>query len=81
MGSREQNGADDEQMQVFILRLWPERREIKGASPLLRGTIEHVPSGRRQAFSDLEGILVHLQPYLEALGLEMKNVEKFKGIE
>ena len=46
----------DEETQVFIVRLWRERREIEGARPVLRGTVEHVPSGERRSM-DLSGIV------------------------
>ena len=41
-----QMNSNDEETQVFIVRLWREAREIEGARPLLRGTVEHVASGR-----------------------------------
>jgi hypothetical protein len=37
-----------EQTQVFVVRLWRERREIDGAAPYWRGVVEHVASGRRR---------------------------------
>ena len=43
----------DEETQVFIMRLWRERREIEGARPMLRGTVEHVSSGERRSIGDL----------------------------
>ena len=39
--------SNDEETQVFIVRLWHKQREIKGARPLLRGTVKHVPSGEK----------------------------------
>jgi len=38
----------------FIIRIWYEPREIKNMAPKMRGTIEHVSSGKRISFLDLE---------------------------
>ena len=38
----------------FIIRIWYEPREIEHMEPNLRGTIEHVGSGKRLSFIDLE---------------------------
>ena len=38
----------DPNTQVFIVRLWRERREIEGAAPEWRVMIEHVPTGDRR---------------------------------
>ncbi len=48
--------SNDEETQVFIVRLWRELREIEGARPLLRGTVEHVPSGERCSVRDVSAI-------------------------
>jgi hypothetical protein len=42
-----------ENRQVFIVRVWRETREIEGADPEWRGSIEHVPDGERHYFKDL----------------------------
>ena len=42
--------------QVFILRLWQERREIKNAPSPWRGVIEHLPSGQHRNIKDLGGV-------------------------
>lgn len=57
----------DDETQVFIVRLWRERREIEGARPLLRGTVEHVSSGERRSIKNLGDINSFLLPYVEAL--------------
>ena len=38
---------------VFIVRIWFEPREIAGAAPLMRGTIEHLPTGTRGGLTTL----------------------------
>jgi hypothetical protein len=58
--------STDEETQVFIVRLWRELREIEGARPVLRGTVEHVASGERRSVSDLGDIPGLLQSYIDA---------------
>ena len=52
---------------VFILRLWLEPREIEGAEPEWRGVIEHVVSGERRYFRNLEGMLSFIKKHFELL--------------
>jgi hypothetical protein len=55
---------------AFILRFWPEHREIDGAVPVWRGVIEHVPTGERQYFEkvdELPGILKHYLDFSSTL--------------
>jgi hypothetical protein len=54
----------EEDTLVFIIRFWIEPRKIRGASLVWRGAIEHVSSGQRRYFRDLEGLLRILKPYL-----------------
>jgi hypothetical protein len=37
----------EDDTQVFIVRFWRESRELEGAHPIWRGSVEHVPSGQR----------------------------------
>lgn len=60
----------DEETQVFIVRLWRELREIDGARPLLRGTVEHVPSGQRLYIKEVDEVKQFILPYLDRLGVE-----------
>jgi hypothetical protein len=41
---------------VFILRVWVEPREIKGASPEYRFTLEHIGSGEKFALTNITEI-------------------------
>lgn len=41
----------------FIIRLWNDAPEQKTATPVWRGSIEHVGTGKRLYFSDGETIL------------------------
>ena len=69
MDQQKRNRSIDEDMQVFIVRLWTERREIEGASPLLRGTVDHIPSGERRSIKDLDSLLTTFLPYLQEMGI------------
>jgi len=52
----------EENTHVFIVRIWCERREIEGRMPTWRGMIEHVPSGERRYFKDLDEIHGFIAP-------------------
>jgi hypothetical protein len=52
----------DQNSQVFIVRLWRERREIEGAAPEWRVMIEHVPTGDRRYLrrvTEISGFMKH----------------------
>ncbi len=53
---------------VFILRIWREPREIEGAELEWRGVIEHVPTGERRYFNELNDVVDFLRPYLQQMG-------------
>lgn len=50
---------------VFIVRVWLERREIQDAHAEWRWAIEHVPTGARRYFRDLEQACAFIAAYLE----------------
>lgn len=52
----------------FIVRIWIEPREIKDADAKWRGVIEHVGSGDRVYFDQLERIAIQISTYIEAIG-------------
>jgi hypothetical protein len=56
---------------AFIVRVWMEPRDIKDSEPTWRGVIEHVGSGARVYFDQLEQIVGHLLPYVEAMGVKV----------
>jgi hypothetical protein len=60
----------EDNTQVFIVRVWLERREMEGAKVEWRGVIEHVPSGERRYLRDLEDILAFIVPYLGGVGVK-----------
>lgn len=43
----------DERSFAFVVKLWQERREIPGAAPAWRGSVEDVQSGSRVYFGTL----------------------------
>ena len=65
--------STDEEMQVFIERLWCELREIEGARPVLRGTVEHVTSGERRSVKGLGGICWHFSSPFNGTGLDLAH--------
>ncbi len=54
----------------FIVRIWREVGEGPAVCQEWRGSIEHVESGKRSFFRDLNAIPKFLQPYLTQLGIE-----------
>ena len=62
---------------VFIVRTWTEHREIAGALPQWRGTIEHVPSGKRQSLKKVKEICQFIQPYLSERMMPSKSHWRF----
>lgn len=55
----------------FIVRVWCELGDARARSVhTWRGSIEHVPSGQRAFFQELDAVLAFLKPHLVALGIE-----------
>jgi hypothetical protein len=51
--------------QLFIVRFWRESREIEGAHPIWRGSVDHVPSGQRvyvKDFKEVESVMSSFVP-------------------
>ena len=61
----------DEKTESFIIRIWLEPREFKGAPPLWRGELEHVTSHTRYFFRDLNKLVELIRPYLASLGINL----------
>jgi hypothetical protein len=51
----------DERSYAFVVKLWEERRDIAGAEPAWRGSVEDVRTGARFYFVNL----IELSDYLE----------------
>jgi hypothetical protein len=60
----------EDNTQVFIVRVWLERRELEGSAPQWRGVIQQVPSGERRYFRNLDDITAFIAPYLEEMGVK-----------
>lgn len=54
---------------AFIVRVWCESGEVPGAVRAWRGSIEHVASGERTFFTELDGVLAFMKPHLVRLGI------------
>ncbi len=59
----------DEDAHSFIVRLWLEPRELKGAAPKWRGVIEHVATGERRHLKDFIDIERFILKYLQKMGV------------
>lgn len=62
---RRGSGACGGDTEGFLVRVWMERREIPGAEPLLRGSVEHVGSGTRRFVKALEEVVSFISLYLQ----------------
>ena len=60
-----------ETTEVFLIRIWCEPREIQGAAPEWRGSIEHLASHERRYLRDLDLIGEFITPYLRAIGIDL----------
>ena len=49
---------------IFIIRFWSEYREVEHANPELRGTIQHVSSGKKYPLTHFSSIADFIAPYL-----------------
>jgi hypothetical protein len=54
----------------FIVRIRRETSNAPGARGDWRGSIEHVPSGRRAFFLDLGAVVQFMKPHLTELGID-----------
>jgi hypothetical protein len=50
----------DEQSHAFVVRIWEERRDIPGASPIWRGVVSDARSGARIYFDTLPALCAFL---------------------
>lgn len=55
---------------AFIVRVWCESGETPGAVRAWRGSIEHVASGQRSFFTELDVVTAFMRPHLVRLGIE-----------
>jgi hypothetical protein len=67
-----------ENIQVFIVRIWREPREVPGATPVWRGVIEHVPGTKRRHLKELRDISDFIAPYLEGMGVQPSKWKRIR---
>lgn len=58
---------------VFIVRIWCERGDADSVSPEWRGSVEHVESGQRVFFRNLEAVLEFMKPHLQGIGIDAQQ--------
>jgi hypothetical protein len=66
----------EDKTHAFIVRIWLERREMKGADAVWRGVVEHIPTdgqqqGERRYIRDLDEITAYITPFLEEMGVRL----------
>ena len=54
----------EDNTQVFIVRIWLERRELENAPTEWRGIIEHLASGAHRYFQHRDDISAFIQQYV-----------------
>ena len=58
---------------VFIVRVWCERGAGDSAVSEWRGSVEHVRSGERSFFRNLETMCEFMKPHLTAIGIDVQQ--------
>ncbi len=57
-------GSPTQNRHTFVVRIWCESREIKGAAPEWRGRIERIGSGEHRYFRRLEELGSFIQGFM-----------------
>ncbi|GAB3352886.1 hypothetical protein [Lysobacter tyrosinilyticus] len=58
---------------VFIVRVWCERGDGDSAIAEWRGSVEHIETGQRAFFRNLESVLDFMKPHLESIGIDAQQ--------
>ena len=58
---------------VFIVRVWCERGDGDAVGTEWRGSVEHIQSGQRAFFRNLEAVLDFVRPHLEGIGIDAQQ--------
>jgi hypothetical protein len=67
-------GLLEDRTAVFIVRIWCERGDASPeARAQWRGSVEHVQSGKRAFFRELENVLEFMKPHLEGIGIDAQQ--------
>jgi hypothetical protein len=53
----------DERSYAFVVKVWEERRDIAGAAPTWRGSLDDVQRGDRVYFDTLAELCAHLREH------------------
>ena len=62
----------------FVVRVWQEPREIEGEPPVWRGWVEHVQSGDRVYFRDLEESANFISSHLDGHALSPLRLRRWR---
>lgn len=58
---------------VFIVRVWCERGDGDSAIAEWRGSVEHIETGHRAFFRNLESVIDFMKPHLESIGIDAQQ--------
>lgn len=62
---------------VFMVRVWCERGDSDSANDCAlsewRGSVEHIQSGQRTFFRNLEAVTDFMKPHLEGIGIDAQQ--------
>ena len=58
---------------VFIVRVWCERGDGDSSVLEWRGSVEHVESGERAFFRNLEAMCEFMKPHLVGIGIDLQQ--------
>lgn len=67
----------EDNTQVFIVRIWLERRNIEGAPVEWRGVIERITPGNdrcgdeKRYVKSLDDVVAFIAPYLQEMGVKL----------
>jgi hypothetical protein len=57
MASTQAGTRLEQDIHSFVIRIWHEEIDPQGRIVYWRGTVDHVSSGKRAHFSDIEGLI------------------------
>ena len=58
---------------VFIVRVWCERGDGDSTANEWRGSVEHVESGQRVFFRNLDAVQEFMKPHLHGIGIDAQQ--------
>jgi hypothetical protein len=66
-------GLLEDRTAVFIVRVWCERGDGAATVTEWRGSVEHIQSGQRAFFRNLDAVLDFVRPHLEGIGIDAQQ--------